>query len=281
MNVYGESEEHQPVTWVRGYPVYAAHLIVAALVASMLLTTLLLVAKAGAIQNAMIFSSEAVLRGEIWRFLTYGLFNPPSIPFVIDMAMITWFGRELERHFGRRFFLRLYFSLYLITPVVLTLVGLWRPTTEAGQTGSLAIFVAFATLHPNAMMLFSILAKWVAIILVGIFTLMALAANDFTGLLTLWATTGFAHAFVRHAQGVLNLPSFKFRQRRPKLRVLPDPKPAKAAAPKRSAPDSMAEIDALLDKIATSGIASLTPKERAKLESARAALRKRESGSDE
>lgn len=281
MNFYGESEEHQPVTWVRGYPVYAAHLVVAALVASMLVTTLLMVAKADAVRNAMIFSSEAVLRGEVWRFLTYGLFNPPSIPFVIDMAMIVWFGRELERHFGRRLFLRLYLSLYFITPAVLTLVGLWRPTVEAGQTGSLAIFVAFATLHPNAMMLFNILAKWVAIVLVGIFTLMALAANDFTGLLTLWATTGFAHAFVRHTQGAFTLPSLRLSQRRPKLRVVPDPKPAKPAAPTRAAQDSMAEIDALLDKIATSGIASLTPKERAKLESARAALRKRESGSDE
>jgi hypothetical protein len=40
----------------------------------------------------------------------------------------------------------------------------------------------------------------------------------------------------------------------------------------------MAEVDALLDKIAQSGISSLTAKERAKLDAARADLLKRESG---
>ena len=37
----------------------------------------------------------------------------------------------------------------------------------------------------------------------------------------------------------------------------------------------MAEVDALLDKIATSGISSLTAQERAKLDAARAELQKR------
>jgi hypothetical protein len=40
----------------------------------------------------------------------------------------------------------------------------------------------------------------------------------------------------------------------------------------------MTEIDALLDKIAHSGLSSLTAKERARLEAARADLLKRESG---
>jgi hypothetical protein len=40
----------------------------------------------------------------------------------------------------------------------------------------------------------------------------------------------------------------------------------------------MAEVDALLDKIARSGMASLTAKERAKLDAARANLLKKDSG---
>ncbi len=280
MSLYGDTEDNQPVTWIRGYPLYAAHIVVAVLTVSMLVTTLLMAAKAAGFQSWMAFTSEGVLRGEIWRFATYGLLNQPSLGFVIDMAMLIWFGREVERHLGRRPFLRLYVLLYLLTPFVLTLVGLWRPTVFAGQTGSLAIFVAFATLYPDALLLFNLLAKWVAIVLVGIFTLMALAANDVTRLLTLWATTGFAHAYIRHSQGRFAVPAIKLPTRGPKLRVLPDPKPSKskpAAAPKPARENSMAEIDALLDKIATSGIDSLTPKERAKLESARAALKRRES----
>lgn len=278
MSLYGDTDENQPVTWIRGYPLYAVHIVVAVFTASMLVTTLLMFGRASTFQSWMIFTSEGVLRGEIWRLASYGLLNQPSLGFVIDMVMLVWFGREVERHIGRRPFLQLYTCLYFVTPLVLTLIGLWRPTLFAGQTGSLAIFVAFATLYPDAMLLFNLLAKWVAIVLVGIFSLMALAANDFTHLITLWATTGFAHAYIRYFQGRLVLPSFKLPSPRPKLRVLPDPKPSAkpAAAAKISRENSMAEIDALLDKIATSGIDSLTAKERAKLESARAALRRRD-----
>jgi Uncharacterized membrane protein (homolog of Drosophila rhomboid) len=280
MSLYGDTEDHQPVTWIRGYPLYAAHIVVAVLTASMLVTTIVLATRATGFQTWMMFTSDGVLRGEIWRLATYGLLNQPSLGFVIDMVMLVWFGREVERYLGRRPFLQLYVSLYFVTPLVLTVIGLGRPTLFAGQTGSLAIFVAFATLYPDAMLLFNLLAKWVAIVLVGIFTLMALAANDLTRLLTLWSTTGFAYAYIRYSQGRFSLPSFKLPSRGPKLRVLPDPKPSKpkpAAAAKTSRENPMAEIDALLDKIATSGIDSLTPKERAKLESARAALKRRDS----
>lgn len=280
MNPYGSPDEQQPVTWLRGYPLYAAHLVVAVLVVSMLVTTVVMSTGAAAVLNLLAFTSDSVLRGEIWRVVTYGLVNEPSLGFVIDMAMIVWFGREVERSFGRKAFLQLYVCLYFVTPLVLTVIGVVRPTVFVGQTGALALFVAFATLHPNAMMLFNVLAKWVAIILVGIFTLMALAANDITRLLTLWATTGFAHAYVRYAQGRLVFPSFKFPSRTPQLRVLPDPKVTRISAAKSVHQSSMAEIDALLDKIATSGISSLTAKERAKLEAARSSLKKRDSSAD-
>ena len=54
----------------------------------------------------------------------------------------------------------------------------------------------------------------------------------------------------------------------------------KPVAPPRTEREvaTMAEVDALLDKIAVSGIGSLTPKERAKLEAAREDLMKRGAG---
>ena len=48
---YGSSEEHQPLTWVRGYPVYAAHALVAAFVLSMVATAILLSAGAQGIRD--------------------------------------------------------------------------------------------------------------------------------------------------------------------------------------------------------------------------------------
>jgi hypothetical protein len=110
---------------------------------------------------------------------------------------------------------------------------------------------------------------------------MALSGRDWTGLITLWATTGFAFSFVRWKQGRLTLPEFKLFEKKPKLRVLPDlppkvePKRAEPARAPALSKDATSEVDALLDKIAQSGIGSLTAQERARLESARAELLKR------
>ncbi len=272
MNVFGSSDEHQPVTWVRGYPIYAAHLVVGIFVASMIATSVLMAIGATSILGWLRFSSEAVLRGEVWRILSYGLVNPPSLWFAVDMLMIVWFGRELERFFGRPTFVALFACLYVLSPVVLTLIGLRQPTSLNGETGAFALFIAFATLYPNAMMMFNLLAKWVALILVGLYSLMALSNRDLVGLITLWSTIGFAFAFVRHQQGHFRLPSFRLNRNTPKLRVLPDLDRKQVAVPRDT---SMAEVDALLDKIAKSGIASLTAKERARLDAARDDLLKK------
>jgi hypothetical protein len=277
MNVYGSSDEHQPVTWVRGYPLYAAHLIVAVFVVSMIATAIAMAAGGAQGLNLLRFSSEAVLNGQVWRVFTYGFVNPPSLWFAIDMLMIVWFGRELEKFFGRRIFLWLFGTLYLLSPVVMLGIGLMQPTVLAGQRGAFALFVAFATMHPNAVMMFNLLAKWVALILVGLFSLIHLADRDLVSLITLWSTTGYAFLFVRVQQGAITLPKFSFPRRKPKLRVLPD-LPAKPKAAPRASDESMAEVDALLDKIATSGIGSLTPKERARLDAARENMLKRTSG---
>jgi hypothetical protein len=272
---YGSHEEYQPVAWLRGHPLYVAHLIVLGFVVSMIVTSIFMFAKAEHLLGGLYFTSEAVLRGQVWRVATYGLVNEPSLGFAIDMLMIVWFGRELEKFFGRRTFLWLYASLYLLSPLLLTLVGIWQPSELAGEHGAFALFIAFATLYPNVPVIFNLLAKWVAFILVGIYTLSRFSSRDLFGLLTLWGTVGYAFAFVRFHQGHFNLPKFKFPSSGPKLRVVPEPKPKKSSSPRTVSDSTMAEIDALLDKIATSGIASLTPAERAKLDAARDDLLKK------
>ena len=142
-----------------------------------------------------------------------------------------------------------------------------------------ALFVAVATLHPDMPVLFNLLAKWVALILVGFFALMALSHHDWTGLITLVATTGFAFAFVRHQQGRFTLPAISLGKPKTKLRVLPDLPAKKIETATVRTVDSMAEMDALLDKIARTGMASLTSKERARLQAARAELMKKDAGS--
>ena len=283
MNGYDTHDEQQPITWIRGQPVYAAHVLMLGFVVSMLITAILMFANATSVLSLLSFSSTAVLRGEAWRVLTYGLVNQPSLWFAIDMLMLVWFGRELEKFFGRTKFLWLYGGLYFLKPVLFTLIGLWQPTSFAGQSGGFALFVAFATLYPNAVMMFNLLAKWIAVILVGLYALIALSARDTISLISLLASVGFAHAFVRFQQGRFTFPSFRLPRRQPKFRVLPDEPANKASAKNipvvRPARDTtVAEMDALLDKIARSGMNSLTTDERARLAAAAKAHTQRKTG---
>ena len=278
MNDYGSSEDQQPVLWLRGRPVYGAHFVVLVFVISMLGTTILNFCNLGPLLGWLQFVSADVLRGQVWRIFTYGLVNPPSLWFVVEMFMIVWFGRELEKFFGRRAFFGLYGGLYLLSPLVFALIGVWRPTLLAGESGGFALFLAFATLYPNAVMIFNVLAKWAAAVLFGIYSLIAISSRDVTGLISLWTGAAFAVGFVLYKQGRWSLPRFSFWPRSPKFRMLPDRERDQQPSAESPRGSSMAEMNALLDKIARSGLSSLTAKERAKLDQARADLMKRESG---
>jgi len=296
MSGYGSSDDHRPLFWVRGYPFFATHALVLALVVSMIATTALMAFGGSALLEAMSYASARVLGGEVWRVLTYGLVNPPSLWFAIDMVLIVWFGRELERELGRRNFLWLCLGLYLAPVLLLTLAaGFGLGTSLTGQGGGFGLFIAFATLYPGALLLFNLQAKWVALILVGIYALIGVGQRDVAGLLSLGATAGFAYACVLQLRG---RPLFPWRIARPAkpaatrgtaAKVIPFPTPAAkpaarpvAATPTRPAtasvpPADMAEVDALLDKIADSGMASLTAAERARLDAAHQSLKRRSS----
>ena len=270
MNGYDTpNNDHKPVVWVNGHPIYAAYFIVAVFVVSLITTSILLASNLQQILVAMSFSSTGMLKGEIWRLITYGFVNPPSIQFAVDMLLMAQFGREVEKLFGRNLFLGLCAGLYFLPPLLFVLIGHWWPTYFSGESIALAIFVSFAVIYPNAVLMFNVLAKWAAIILVGIFALIHLAYHDWAGLIALGMRTSFAYVFVCHHQGRLTLPSLNFWARKPKLRLLPDLKPTKTISIKVAKENSMAEMDELLDKIARSGMSSLTAKERTQLAKAR------------
>jgi hypothetical protein len=102
-----------------------------------------------------------------------------------------------------------------------------------------------------------------------------LPSHDWGYLSVLWGMCLASFSYVRFVQGRLsiNLNLKRFRPFRPKakLRVLPKPKPRRSAEPD----DVYASVDPILDKIAKSGMASLTESERRQLEQARARLLKK------
>lgn len=281
-----DDDQHQPLTWVQGRPLYATHVIVALLALTIVACAVLRSIGAEAVLLAMPFDGAAVLSGQAWRVLTYGLLNFPSVAIAIDLLLLFWFGREVEKFLGRRSFLRLYVFIYLIPPLVLSLIGIWWPLSHAGQTGALAVFVAFATLYPAATVVLNVLASWAAAILVAVYTLVALSYRDWASLVALWSTSAYAFAFIRHHQGHLSfslprVPSPFGRAPEPRERpaimpsIRPSPNRPAPAASRPAALDEMAEVDALLDKIGRTGLQSLTPRELERLAAAQARIARR------
>lgn len=233
------------------------------------------------------FSSSRVWRGELWRVLSYVFWNSPTrgLSLALDMLMLWWFGRELENYFGRRVFLKLCAGIVLSPALAGVLLGPLFPAGLhwVGLPGTFALFVAFATMAPEVTLIFGVSAKWTAIIFLGLQLLSCVASHAWGEFVNSLSAAGFAYSYIRYQQGNWILPELRFASRRPKLRVLDAP-PQRVAvkkevkSPLKSSPgepvtsSEFDKIDPLLEKIARTGLASLTADERAQLESAREAL---------
>jgi membrane associated rhomboid family serine protease len=260
------SQDHLPLTWWRQQPVYLAAILALGALASMILTALL----GPQISTQFIFSYESFFRQyHLWTPFTYPFFNPPSLWTIIGCYLLWNFGEAVERHIGRRAFVRLLALLWLVSPVIISLVGVlgMGGFACAGIMAiEFAIFIAFATLYPTAKVsiLIVTLDAWVlAAILVGVNVLQSLFVRDLSSLILLASSVGTAYAFIRFEKGELTLPSI------PK----PSLKAAKPAAPasKPAAPS----VDDILDKIGHQGMHSLTTEERRILDKASREMRKR------
>ena len=271
------SDDYRPVTWMGRFPVDVTTILVAVHVVVAILTCLVVAAGGGAVLNFMLFDSARVLgAGQIWRLGTYAFVHSPSMLlwFAIEMYMLFVFGREVERFIGQRAYIALYALLLFVPSFVLTVWGLGQRT---GLAGSLAlhfgIFIAFATIYPSAELLLRITAKWSAVILGAIYVLQLLAYNAWTDLAVLLTSIAVGFFFVR-LRGVgpelVWWENLKARlQPKPKFKVVPKPTPAR-----RDDDDISESVDPILDKIAKSGIGSLTPSERRILDRARDRLLK-------
>ncbi len=275
------SDDYRPVAWMGRYPVDVTTMLVGLHIACAILTALVFAAGHSGFVNYLMFDSAEVWSGaQIWRLVTYAFIHPPLgsalLWFAIEMYMLFVFGREVERFIGQRAYIALYLTLLLLPAAILTMWGLFARTGMAGS-GPLhfAMFVAFATIYPNVELLLRIMAKWVALILAGIGTLSALAAHDWQTLVVLWTSMGAAFLFVelRGAGPELAwLHNFKARMRpRARFHVVQKSSTRRVVEPE----DVYASVDPILDKIAKSGIGSLTASERQALDRARNRLLKK------
>jgi hypothetical protein len=146
--------------------------------------------------NFLTFSLAGLLRGEIWRLVTFVFVPQYSQPFflIISLYFYYWIGSTLEREWGTA-----RFTLYYLSGTLLTVIGAILGSLITGQYWlmvagttyvNLSMFLAFAVLFPDVqVLLFFILPvkmKWLAWVDVALFALnviTSLAAGNWVGVI--------------------------------------------------------------------------------------------------
>jgi membrane associated rhomboid family serine protease len=235
---------------------------------------------AGWFTEAFEFQADSVLHGQVWRLLTYAFLHSSAgiWHLALNMFMLWWAGREVEDLYGPKEFLAFYFLAALIgglAELAAVQTGIMPDVPMIGASGAVtAVLLLFALHYPTRTLLLFWVIPVPALLLVVLNIL-----QDLSGLVT-GASGGVAVAchlggaafgglYYKFQWRVLNwLPGRIALPRlrpRPKLRVYrpdPQPEPVAAGVP-RSETDAHLEeeLDAVLEKVARHGRASLTERE--------------------
>jgi membrane associated rhomboid family serine protease len=209
-----------------------------------------------------------------WSPLTYMFVHGSFFHLFANMLVLFFFGPQLERAWGERYFIRYYliagmggalFSLLLIQ-----LIG--TPTVIGASGAVFGLLLAFALKWPDAPIYLWFLLPVKAKYFVGFIALFSLYASlggardgvaHWTHLGGL--VTGFL--YLKHGDTLTaRLGGLRKRWRRKGLKAAPGgaEEPSRRASRRRDRleGDRLDEVDRILDKIRESGIDALTPKER-------------------
>src|SRR5438046_1578821 len=260
------SDDYRPVAWMGRYPVDVTTMLVGVHVAAAVFAGILVGVGAGCILGWLQFDSAALWSGgQVWRLFMYAFVHAPSalLWFAIEMYMLFVFGREVERFVGRRAYIALYLILLIAPAAVLTVWGLWQRSALAGSPAlHFGIFVAFATIYPRVELFLRIMAKWIALILAGVYTFQLLAYHAWPDSPVVWPSIGTAFLFIEIRGAGPELAWWDNMKERigpkPKLHVVQKSVSRRAVEPD----DLYASLDPILDKLSKSGIGSLTANER-------------------
>ncbi|MES2569040.1 MAG: DUF6576 domain-containing protein [Verrucomicrobiota bacterium] len=273
MRTTSSFSDYQPLGYLGRLPLHITTLLAALYLVGMVVAQTLNPIGT-AISGFSFVTSEFYGRGWVWEAFTHTFVNSFSIFFLFAVYCFYSAGIEVERYLGRARFVKFFALSLLVVPVTL---GLWKlagfSTAFQGINHLfVAMFVAFGTLYPNIEYLSWIRLKHVVMAICIISGLLAFWARDWVGLSVLAAEGATAFGFIRYLQhgGALEFGDLKEKLFGPRrnFRVLPPPERSHGS----EADDVIEEIDPLLEKIAKSGLASLSRQERAKLEKARQAL---------
>jgi membrane associated rhomboid family serine protease len=226
-----------------------------------------------------------VLSGKVWELLTYAFLHDPTNPFhiLLNMLVLWWFGHAIEEIYGRWEFLTFYLVAAVLGGLAYVATGLVALENQQrgclGASGAvLAVMVVYAFHYPRqTVLLFFVLPVpiWALMVLYVMYNAFGLLSggDGQTAFSVHLAGAAFGALYYKAHLRLLDLwPKFKFRPRqraRPRLRVYKEeeaetPQPVPVPAPPAPHLDEQldAKVDAVLEKVARSGQASLTESER-------------------
>ncbi len=264
-------QDNRPITRIGSVPVYGTTIVVAAMVIGLVVAAFAGVT--GAIAMFAFVPEWFWKHGHVWRAVTYLIVGQVNFFTIFSLMFLYTFGRDCELEMGRgRYFA--FLGVLVVTPIVVATLA-WL----AGMSGfvfgsmhlSIGLVIAFATMYPNVQWWGGIPMRFIAIGSLFLAAVGDVSNRDFMGLICTLATSAAAFGYIRAIRaGVFEGFSFAaFFRRKPGFRVLPS-----AGAGGRD--DAIEDMDALLDKIAKTGLSSLTSKERSRLEAGRKELLKRD-----
>lgn len=221
--------------------------------------------------------ARAVLRGEVWRLVTYDFLHSRHSPWHIlwNMYILYITGRNLEQRRGSREFLAFYLVAGVVSGLLFVVWSLWlgRLNPAIGASGAVvAVMIVYACTYPHQIwMIFGIIPVpvWVIAAVTVVFDLhpmlLELSGDQFSDGVAHSAHMGgilFGALYWKHNWWVTGwLPSLpkggarRWFQRRPQLRIHREPEAG-------DDPGFQQRVDALLDKVSREGEASLTAEER-------------------
>ena len=208
-----------------------------------------------------------------WSFVTYMFAHGGFLHLFFNMLGLFFFGPPVEERLGSREFIKYYIICGLIGGAVLAFFFAPHAMLIGASGAVYAVMLAFAYFWPDMPIyiwgIFPVKAKWLVIIFAAMsLTFMINPGGSNTAH---WAHVGgFAVGFIYLKFGsAFGAPMEKLQRftssRRRKLKVIP----GQAQSLKRDEPrrrraeeEVLDEVDKVLDKISTHGMASLTPEER-------------------
>jgi membrane associated rhomboid family serine protease len=251
--------------------------------------------------------TREVFSGQVWRLLTYAFLHDPGQwqHIVFNMLFLWFFGPDLEELYGRWEFLAYYLVAAFLGGLVFLGTGAIESAQRAGAfnaesirclgaSGAVtAVLVLCAFHYPNKtiwLMFILPVPLWTLAVFFVAYDSYRVFTGDHNGVAVTvhLAGAGFAALYYKMQWRLLRLwPNVRTWQRqrsRPRLRVYHEeevetPQPVPVAAPPAADVDEQleAKLDAVLEKVARSGQASLTETERQILLRASEVYKKRRS----